>query len=80
MYVNDIQSGITVSDSEPSTIKETPATAFVNGNNVLGPVVGSYAMNIAIAKAKQVGVGWVVAKGKYSALRHRFMTIILCTG
>ena len=36
MYVRDIQTGITVSDKEPEIVKETAATAFVDGNNVLG--------------------------------------------
>lgn len=64
MYVQDIRTGITVSNKEPVVLKETPATAFVDGQNVLGPVVGDFCMNIAITKAKQSGVGWVVAKGK----------------
>ncbi|XP_022319127.2 putative oxidoreductase YjmC [Crassostrea virginica] len=63
MYVQDIRTGITVSNKEPAVLKETPATAFVDGQNVLGPVVGDFCMNIAITKAKQSGVGWVVAKG-----------------
>ncbi|WAR24475.1 MDH-like protein, partial [Mya arenaria] len=53
MYVHDIQSGITVSDAEPKIVKETAATAFVNGNNVLGPVVGNLCMQTAIKKAKE---------------------------
>ncbi|XP_052776241.1 uncharacterized oxidoreductase YjmC-like isoform X2 [Mya arenaria] len=63
MYVHDIQSGITVSDAEPKIVKETAATAFVNGNNVLGPVVGNLCMQTAIKKAKESGVGWVAANG-----------------
>jgi len=63
MYVRDIQTGITVSDKEPEVIKETAATAYVNGNNVLGPVVGKFCMDIAIKKAKEAGIGWVTAKG-----------------
>jgi len=63
MYVRDIQSGITVSDKEPEIIKETAATAYVDGKNVLGPVVGKYSMEIAIKKAKEAGIGWVTAKG-----------------
>ncbi|WAR24442.1 YJMC-like protein, partial [Mya arenaria] len=55
MYVHDIQSGITVSDAEPKIVKETAATAFVNGNNVLGPVVGNLCMQTAIKKAKESG-------------------------
>jgi LDH2 family malate/lactate/ureidoglycolate dehydrogenase len=64
MYVHDIESGITVSDKEPVIAKETEATALVNGNNVLGPVVGDFAMGLAIQKAHNVGVGWVVANGR----------------
>lgn len=64
MYVRDIETGITVSDKEPVIAKETAATALVNGNNVLGPVVGDFAMSLAIKKAHDVGVGWVVANGK----------------
>ncbi|KAL3869154.1 hypothetical protein ACJMK2_041867 [Sinanodonta woodiana] len=63
MYVHDIQSGITVSDKEPVVLRELAATAYVDGQNVLGPVVGNFCMKLAIQKAKQVGVGWVVAKG-----------------
>ncbi|XP_002741248.3 putative oxidoreductase YjmC, partial [Saccoglossus kowalevskii] len=63
MYVNDIKSGTTVSDKEPIILTEFAATAHVNGNNLLGPVVGNFSMELAIQKAKQSGVGWVVAKG-----------------
>jgi len=63
MYVRDIQTGITVSDKEPEIVKETAATAFVDGNNVLGPVVGKYCIDLAIKKAKEAGIGWVTAKG-----------------
>ena len=31
---------------------------------VSGPFVGKFCMKLAIQKAKDVGVGWVVAKGK----------------
>jgi LDH2 family malate/lactate/ureidoglycolate dehydrogenase len=44
-------------------LKETAATAYVDGQNGLGPVVGNYCMDLAIKKAKGSGVGWVVAKG-----------------
>lgn len=63
MYVRDIQTGSTVGDGQPVTLKESPATAHVDGKNNLGPVVGNYCMNLAIKKAKECGVGWVVAKG-----------------
>ena len=66
MYVHDIESGITVSDREPEIAKQTAATAHVNGNNVLGPTVGNFSMRLAIQKAQEAGVGWVVANCKYT--------------
>ncbi|GAA6215230.1 uncharacterized protein LOC108883052 isoform X2 [Lates japonicus] len=63
MYVKDIQSGICAKDGEPVVEKESAATALVDGKNLLGPVVGNFCMNLAIKKAKEVGIGWVVAHG-----------------
>ena len=63
MYVHDIKSGITVSNVEPKVIRDNAATAHVDGNNVLGPVVGNFCMDIALKKCKDAGVGFVVAKG-----------------
>ncbi|KAM3870157.1 putative oxidoreductase YjmC [Diretmus argenteus] len=63
MYVKDIQTGICAKDGEPVVEKETVATALVDGRNLLGPVVGNFCMNLAIKKAKEVGIGWVVAHG-----------------
>lgn len=55
--------GICAKDGEPVLEKETAATALVDGKNLLGPVVGNFCMNLAIKKAKEVGIGWVVARG-----------------
>ncbi|KAG5839084.1 hypothetical protein ANANG_G00201180 [Anguilla anguilla] len=63
MYVKDIQTGICEKDGEPTIVKESVATALVNGNNLLGPVVGNFCMDLAIRKAREVGIGWVVAHG-----------------
>jgi L-2-hydroxycarboxylate dehydrogenase (NAD+) len=40
-------------------IHQTPSTAVVDGDAGLGLIVATYAMQIAIEKAKQVGTGWV---------------------
>lgn len=61
MYVRDVKTGTTNSKDEPTIIKESPATALVDGQNTLGPVVGNFSMQLAIRKAKQVGIGMVVA-------------------
>ncbi|CAL1541557.1 unnamed protein product [Lymnaea stagnalis] len=63
MYVKDIQTKMCVSDKEPEIVKETVATAYVDGNNLLGPVVGKFCIDVAIKKAKEAGIGWVSAKG-----------------
>lgn len=38
MYVDEVQSGQCSGTASPTIIKETPATAFVNGNNGIGMV------------------------------------------
>lgn len=62
MYVRDISSGITVSNGEPAILSERAATAYVDGCNLLGPVVGNFCMQLAISKAKASGIGLVTAK------------------
>jgi len=63
IYVRDIKNGTMQPKGEPSIEKETGPTALVNGNNLLGPVVGNFCMDLAIKKAKEYGIGWVVCKG-----------------
>jgi len=48
MYVTDLQTKNTSAEGEPKVINETPATALVDGNNLLGPAVGKFCMNLAI--------------------------------
>ncbi|MBT1696575.1 Ldh family oxidoreductase [Fulvivirgaceae bacterium PWU4] len=43
-------------------VHETPSTAVVDGDGGLGLVVAPKAMEIAIAKAKNAGTGWVAVK------------------
>jgi LDH2 family malate/lactate/ureidoglycolate dehydrogenase len=50
MYVRDIKAGTTNSTDEPLIVKESVATALVDGNNLLGPVVGNFCMSLAIKK------------------------------
>lgn len=63
MYVTDVTSGTTDKEGEPKIIKETVATALVDGNNILGPSVGKFCIDLAIEKAKEAGVGWVSTRG-----------------
>jgi LDH2 family malate/lactate/ureidoglycolate dehydrogenase len=83
MYVRDIKEKTTNTNAEPKISKETVSTALVDGKNLLGPVVGNFCMNLAINKAKETGIGMVVANrsnhygiaGYYSmqALKHKMI-------
>ena len=43
-------------------VHESPSTAVVDGDQGLGLVIAPYAMEIAIAKARTCGTGWVAVK------------------
>ncbi|XP_046661707.1 uncharacterized oxidoreductase YjmC-like isoform X2 [Homalodisca vitripennis] len=86
IYVQDVQLKLADGAAVPSIIKETTATAWVDGKNALGPVVGNFCMDVAIKKAKECGIGWIVAKGSnqygigswYStqALKHNMLGMV----
>jgi len=63
MYVDDVLANSCAKKGQPVVLKEKVSTAWVDGCNILGPVVGNFCMQLAISKAKQTGIGWVVAKG-----------------
>ena len=62
-YFNDVRVGVTASGGTPTILKEKGATAWVDGENLLGSTVSAFSMNLAIEKAREFGIGWVVAKG-----------------
>lgn len=76
MYVLDVKSGICNALATPKVIQETPATAWVDGQNGLGAVIGNFCMDLAIQKAKNVGVGWVCAKGNLKSFNLMFVSKI----
>lgn len=59
MYRKQIQKGFIFVENQPSVAFETPVSAVVEGNRSMGHVVGKYAMEIAIEKAKKTGIGLV---------------------
>ncbi|XP_052743727.1 (2R)-3-sulfolactate dehydrogenase (NADP(+))-like isoform X2 [Bicyclus anynana] len=62
LYINDMKSGVCNPHAEPIILKETAATAWVDGCDGLGATVGNFSMALAIKKAKECGVGWVAVK------------------
>lgn len=63
MYVRDCAKKVCKLDGSPTVLKERAGTAWVDGHSLLGPVVGNFCMDLAVKKAKEAGVGWVVARG-----------------
>jgi len=62
VYVNDVDTKSCKVTGEPTILKRKGATAWVDGENLLGPVVGNFCMKLAINMAKEFGVGWVTVK------------------
>lgn len=62
IYVDRLNAGIQKPHTEFEIIKETPTTAVVDGHDGMGMVIGYKAMNMAIKKAKEFGMGMVVAR------------------
>ena len=62
IYHGDIVSGICQPNSEPVIERETKGAALVDGRDGLGGLVAEFSMELAIRKAREVGVGWVTAK------------------
>lgn len=62
IYLDRIKAGIQNPVTNFEIIKETPTTAVIDGNNGMGQVIGYKAMQMAIDKAKEYGMGMVVVR------------------
>ncbi|HHW30868.1 MAG TPA: Ldh family oxidoreductase [Clostridiaceae bacterium] len=49
-------------NGKPEVVFETPVSAVIEGNNGMGQLIATYAMETAIKKAKQSGVGLVTVR------------------
>jgi L-2-hydroxycarboxylate dehydrogenase (NAD+) len=62
IYVPSLREGRINPRPTPQIIHEAPSTALIDGDGGMGMVVGKYAMNDAIERAKQTGVGMVTVR------------------
>lgn len=62
VYLDRIKDGIQNAVTNFEIIKETPTTAVVDGHDGMGQVIGYKAMEMAIKKAKEYGMGMVVVR------------------
>lgn len=61
-YVGGLKAGVINPKAKPRIVYETPSTALFDGDGGMGVIVASKAMEIAIAKAKAVGSGFVAVR------------------
>lgn len=62
IYIDRIDAGILNPVTKIDVLKDKKACAVLDGNNGMGHVVGVKAMNMAIAKAKEYGLGMVAVR------------------
>jgi L-2-hydroxycarboxylate dehydrogenase (NAD+) len=62
IYYDRIKKGIQSPVTQFEIVKESLATAVVDGHNGMGQVIAKKAMDLTIEKAKQYGMGMVVAR------------------
>jgi L-2-hydroxycarboxylate dehydrogenase (NAD+) len=78
-YIERVRAGGINLDPKIRLLRETAATGLVDGDNGLGPVVMTFAVETAIGKARASGVGWVGTRnsnhagagGVYTAMAMR---------
>lgn len=61
-YLDNIEKGVMNPTPDIKVIKETPATIFLDADRALGPVVTIRVVDMVVAKAKQVGIGWALIR------------------
>lgn len=61
-YHNSLTKGQVVTKPNIEIVKETPVSATIDANQCLGHISGTYAMNLAIRKAKETGIGMVAVR------------------
>src|SRR5690242_14356949 len=71
-YAGGLQSGDIDAKASPEIVHEEASTAVIDGQNGLGPVAATTAMELAIDKAKKTGAGFVAIRNSnhYGAASH----------
>ena len=62
IYLDRIKDGIQNPVTNFEIVKETPATAVIDGHDGMGQVIGYKSMKMAIKKAKEYGLGMVAVR------------------
>src|SRR5258708_24968544 len=78
-YLGRLRAGGAKVHGQPHVMRQGPAWALVDGDSALGPLIGVFGMQTAIAKAQTAGIAYVgvrnaghfAAVGYYSLLAAR---------
>lgn len=62
MYVQQLRAGYIDIQSQPKIVFQTPVSAVIDGKRGMGQLVSSFAMKVAIDKAKISGIGLVTVR------------------
>ena len=62
IYTKRILKGCINTSGKPYIISDCDATAVIDGDNAMGQIVGKFAMEVAIEKAKKYGVSFVTVR------------------
>ena len=61
-YHKEVTEGFVKTDAKPEIVKETPLSATIEGNDAMGQTLSVNAMQMAIDKARQFGIGIVAVR------------------
>lgn len=61
-YHKEVTEGLVKRTAKPQIVKQTPLSATIEGNDAMGQTLSVDAMNMAIEKAKQFGIGIVAVR------------------
>lgn len=81
IYIDKINDGTLNPVTKLEIVREGPTTAVVEGNNGMGHVIGVKSMEIAIKKAKELGMGMVtVRNSNHYGIAGYFVTMAADAG
>ncbi len=61
-YVQNTQNGVMNPNPDIRVTVETPAVALIEADRAYGPVVTNMAADMAVEKAREVGIGWILVR------------------
>ncbi|HSK96588.1 MAG TPA: Ldh family oxidoreductase [Euzebyales bacterium] len=76
IHVRNLQDGGTTSPTSPQVVRESAVTAVIDGQGGMGLVIAQRAVEVAIAKARDAGVGVVLVRNSnhFGAAGHYALT------